>query len=205
MKRSFLVPAAVFLAFSVASCQSHSFPLQEGDLVFQSFRSSQTRAIQLATKSQFSHVGLILRHDGSLMVYEAVGPVKFTSVDEWVDRDPNRHFVVKRLKNARTILTTGNLEKLARVAGTFEGKPYDFAFNWSDDKIYCSELVWKMYDRALGIEIGSLRKLRDFDLSSAEVRAKLSERYPGGVPLEETVISPQDVFRSEVLATIYSQ
>ena len=200
-----LIAAVVFLTSCVASWQSHSFPLQEGDLVFQSFASSQTRAIQLATKSRFSHMGIILRQDDTLMVYEAVGPVKFTSVDEWIDRDPGRHFVVKRLKNAKTILTKGNLEKLASTAATFKGKPYDFVFDWSDEKIYCSELVWKIYYRALGIEVGGLRKLKDFDLSSAEVRLKIRERYPKGVPLEETVISPEDLFQSDTLAAVYSQ
>jgi len=199
------IAAVVFLTFCAASCQSHNFPLREGDLVFQSFSSPQTRAIQLATKSRFSHMGIILRHDDTLMVYEAVGPVKFTSISDWIDRDPGEHFVVKRLKNAENILTKENLEKLERVAASFKGRPYDFAFNWSDEKIYCSELVWKIYDRALGIEVGGLRKMKDFDLSSAEVRLRLRERYPRGVPLDETVISPQDVFRSDTLTTVYSQ
>ena len=203
--RSPLIAAVVFLASCAASCQSHSVPLQEGDLVFQSFASPQSTAIKLATKSRFSHMGIILRQGDRLMVYEAVGPVKFTPVDEWIDRDPGGHFVVERLKNAKAILTEGNLEKLERTAATFKGKPYDWVFNWSDEKIYCSELVWKIYYRALGIEIGGLRKLRDFDLSSPEVRMKLRERYPEGVPLEETVISPQDVFRSDALTTVYSQ
>jgi hypothetical protein len=150
-------------------------------------------------------MGIILRHDDTLMVYEAVGPVKFTSISDWIDRDPGEHFVVKRLKNAENILTKENLEKLERVAASFKGRPYDFAFNWSDEKIYCSELVWKIYDRALGIEVGGLRKMKDFDLSSREVQMKLEERYPNGVPLEETVISPQDVFQSDALATVYSQ
>ena len=199
------IAAVVFLTFCAASCQSHNFPLREGDLVFQSFSSPQTRAIQLATKSRFSHMGIILRHDDTLIVYEAVGPVKFTSISDWIDRDPGEHFVVKRLKNAENILTKENLEKLERVAASFKGRPYDFAFNWSDEKIYCSELVWKIYDRALGIEVGGLRKMKDFDLSSREVQMKLEERYPNGVPLEETVISPQDVFQSDALATVYSQ
>ena len=47
--------------------------------------------------------------------------------------------------------------------------------------------------------------MKDFDLSSREVQMKLEERYPNGVPLEETVISPQDVFQSDALATVYSQ
>ena len=42
----------------------------------------------------------------------------------------------------------------------FKGKNYDLTFEWSDDKIYCSELIWKIYKRSTGIEIwieGSLQ------------------------------------------------
>jgi uncharacterized protein YycO len=179
--------------------------LKEGDIVFQSFPSSQTKAIQLATKSPYSHVGMILRHNCHLMVYEAVGPVKFTPVDSWVRRNTKKHFVVKRLRNVNGILTTRNLARLRRTALTFEGRPYDFVFNWSDDKLYCSELVWKTFHRALGIDVGMLRKMKDFDLSSPEVRNILEQRYPEGVPLEKTVISPEDIFESSSLVTVYKQ
>ena len=195
----------VAFAFLVTACIAGNLPLREGDIVFQSFPSSQTKAIQLATKSRYSHVGMILRHNGNLMVYEAVGPVKFTSVDSWIKRDVKKHFLVKRLKNANNILTKQNLAKLTSSALTFEGKPYDFVFNWSDEKLYCSELVWKTFHRALNIDIGKLRKLKDFDLSFPEVKDILDERYPDGVPLEETVISPQDVFQSSSLITVYKQ
>lgn len=192
-------------AFTVASCKAGGIPVREGDIIFQTFPSSQCKAIQIATRSQFSHVGLVLTHYGELMVYEAIGPVKFTSIDSWVKRDTNRHVVVRRLRNADSILTKANLAKLDSTALTFEGKPYDSAFNWSDDRLYCSELVWKIFDRALKIDIGDLRKLKSFDLSSPEVLTKLKERYPGGIPLEETVISPQDVFESGLLITVYQQ
>ena len=164
-------------------------------------------------------MGIILRHDDTLMVYEAVGPVKFTSISDWIDRDPGEHFVVKRLKNAENILTKENLEKLERVAACDAGgnarcehhqRDGDHPDLWHE-RHRClrhgdrAELVWKIYDRALGIEVGGLRKMKDFDLSSREVQMKLEERYPNGVPLEETVISPQDVFQSDALATVYSQ
>src|SRR5437867_163185 len=35
------------------------------------------------------------------------------------------------------------------AAGSMGSPPYDLTFEWSDDKIYCSELVWKVYERAL--------------------------------------------------------
>ena len=180
-----------------------TLPLREGDIVFQTFPSPQNKAIQLATKSHYSHMGFVLMHDGNLMMYEAVSPVKFTPINSWSERDQDRHIVIKRLKNADSILTKLNLEKMESTASAFEGRPYDSAFNWSDDKLYCSELVWKIFDRA--IKIGDLRKPKDFDFSSPEVQMKLKERYPDGVPLDETVISPQDVFQSARLITVYQQ
>jgi uncharacterized protein YycO len=31
----------------------------------------------------------------------------------------------------------------------FEGRPYDIWFGWDNKYIYCSELVWEIYDNAL--------------------------------------------------------
>ena len=195
----------VSVAFVLSSCNKGTLPLKEGDIVFQTFPSPQCKAIQLATKSQYSHMGMVLKQDGRLMVYEAVSPVQFTPIDFWINRDLNRHLVVKRLRNADSVLTRANLTRLDSTASIFVGRPYDSAFNWSDEKLYCSELVWKVFDRALRVELGDLRKMKDFDFSSPEVHQQLKSRYPDGVPLDETVISPQDVFQSSLLVTVYEQ
>ena len=70
--------------------------------------------------------------------------------------------------------------------------------------VLCSELIWKIYQRAAGIEIGKLQKLRDFDLTNAAVRKKMTERYGDKVPLDENVISPAAIFNSELLETVKS-
>ena len=57
------------------------------------------------------------------------------------------------------------------------GHNYDLYFGWADDRIYCSELIWKVYDRGLHRQLGALQRLRDFDLTSPAVQAKLRERY----------------------------
>ena len=95
------------------------------------------------------------------------------------------------------------IQKLKEAGEIYEGRPYDFHFNWSGDRIYCSELVWKMYRDALGIEIGRLQKFRDFDLSDPVVVKILEERFPEGVPEDETVISPASMFESDLLLTVY--
>ena len=84
-------------------------------------------------------------------------------------------------------------------------KNYDPYFSWSDDKIYCSELVWKMYKRAVGRELGQLQQLRDFNLSHSAVQAKLRERYGRRLPLSETVISPASIFNSPELVTVLNR
>lgn len=112
--------------------------------------------------------------------------------------------MIKRLKNADTILTEPVLRKMRAVAATFAGKPYDLYFAWSDEAFYCSELIWKIYRRATGIAVGRLQKIRDFDLSHSAVRKKLRERYGNRIPLEEKVISPACIFRSPHLLTVFT-
>lgn len=177
---------------------------RSGDLIFQISQSSQCIAVQKATKSVYSHCGIIYEEGGKLYVYEAIQPVVLTPLDKWISRGKNGHHVVKRLKNADKVLTNENITKMKEVGMTFYDKSYDLTFEWSDDKMYCSELIWKIYKRALNIEIGKLEQLKDFDLSDPVVKQKIKERYGDNIPLEETVISPVAILICDKLETVYS-
>ena len=150
-------------------------------------------------------MGVVFVTDGQAFVYEAVQPVKLTAFEKWVQRGENGRFVVKRLKAADRLLTPANLRKLESEGRKLRGRSYDLYFEWSDDRIYCSELVWKMYKRALGIEVGSLQRLRELDLSDPAVNAKIQERWKGKPPGNELVISPAAMFDSDQLYTVYSR
>jgi uncharacterized protein YycO len=178
--------------------------IQSGDIIFQTSGSGQSEAIQLATNSVYSHMGIIYENNGEYQVYEAVQPVKLTPLREWIKRGENGHYVIKRLKDAETILTPEVLKAMKKAGEPYMGKPYDLYFEWSDDKIYCSELVWKIYQQATGLEIGQLEQLSDFDLSSEVVKSLMKERYGNRIPLNEKVISPGAMFRSELLVTVSS-
>ena len=186
----------------VALSSSFSDELKDGDLIFQTSRSSQSKAIQLATNSQYSHCGIVFKEGNSFYVFEAVQPVKRTPLAEWIARGEKGEYVVKRLKNAEQTLTPEVLQKMKEIGKGFYGKNYDLAFEWTDEKIYCSELIWKIYQRATGIEIGNLEQLGDFDLSSKVVKQKIKERYGEKIPLDELVISPASLFESDKLVTI---
>ena len=176
--------------------------IKNGDLIFQISLSEQSKAIQLATNSKYSHCGIIYSDNGQYYVFEAVQPVKTTPLDKWIARGKDEHYVIKRLKNADQILTTEMFQKMKQEGNKFKGKNYDLTFEWSDDKIYCSELIWKIYKCATGFEIGKLEKLGDFDLTNKVVKQKMKERYGDKIPMDEIVISPKAVFESELLEMI---
>lgn len=123
-------------------------------------------------------------------------------MDNWIARGMGGKYVIKRLKNAQQVLTPEVLFKMKQTGNQFIGKDYDRTFEWSDDRIYCSELIWKIYKRAAGIEIGKLQRLSEFDLTSKSVQEKMKERYGDKIPLDEIVISPAAIFDSELLVTV---
>ena len=186
------------------SCSTDSFEnkLKSGDIIFQTSKSQQSKAIQLATHSKYSHVGIVYVENDKILVYEAVQPVKLTPLHEWIDRGEKKHFVVKRLKESEKYLTSSNLMKMKSIGEKFIGKNYDIYFEWSNDRIYCSELVWKIYKEAVGIEIGKLQTLKEFDLENEIVKEIMTKRYGETIPMDEKVISPSEMFQSEKLITI---
>jgi hypothetical protein len=194
MKRVLLALAWLGLAGSAGAAT-----LRDGDIIFHTSRSTQSLAIQRATHSPYSHVGVIFIRDGKPYVFEAIAEIQYTPLEKWSARGEGGRYVVKRLKRP---LTDAQVAKLRGAAREFEGKGYDLYFEWSDQRIYCSELVWKIYQRGVGVKIGELQKLREFDLTDAAVRAKMRERYGTRVPLDEPVISPGAQFDSPLLETV---
>jgi hypothetical protein len=178
--------------------------IKNGDLIFQTSVSSQSKAIQLATKSKYSHCGIIYQNGKDFYVFEAIQPVKLTLLSTWINRGKDGKYVIKRLKNGDKLLTPPVISKMKNIGERFKGKDYDLTFEWSDDKIYCSELIWKIYKEATGLEIGKLQKLKDFDLTNPVVKSKMRERYGNNIPLNEPVISPEAVFNSNLLITVKS-
>lgn len=196
---------ALFLCLSLAACTRTVYKPRNGDIVFQTSHSAQSLAIQLATKSRWSHMGIVYWRHGHPFVLEAVQPVKWTPLQQWIARGVGRHFVAKRLRNAATLLTPQVLSKMEKVGKGFLGRNYDPYFEWSDKRLYCSELVWKVYFRGAGIRLSPTEPMKDFDLSDPRVRKLLRERFGAHPPLNEKVVSPSEIFVSKRLVRVYSQ
>jgi len=174
----------------------------EGDIIFQSSQSAQCKAVKLATHSEYSHVGMITYRNNKPYVLEAVEPVRLTPLASWIAHGDGGHYTVMRLKKRDAEITDAEIETSKTIASKMLGVHYDIYFNWGDDQLYCSELVWKVYKRAYGVELCPLRKIKDFDLTSPQVQAIMKQRYGENPPLEEDVVAPSDLSNAVMLYTV---
>ena len=180
--------------------------LKEGDIIFHQSRSDQSEAVRIATRSKFSHMAIIFKYKGKFMVFEAVQPVKITSITEFSRRGSNS-FVIKRLRDCDSVLTPAIIEKMRAQGKKYLGKNYDYQFSWDDKNIYCSELVWKIYKYGAGIEVGRLQRAQDMNLNNPVVRRLIEKRYgkKNTITADEIVISPQSIYECSRLVTVYEQ
>ena len=77
---SFFIYFLLLLSFSACSQQE----LKDGDILFQSSTSSQSKAVEIATNSPYSHCGILFYENGQAYVYEAVQPVGKRKLEDWI-------------------------------------------------------------------------------------------------------------------------
>ncbi|UOF02203.1 YiiX/YebB-like N1pC/P60 family cysteine hydrolase [Bdellovibrio reynosensis] len=186
MKTSAL--SMLFLSF-LFSFSSFAATYQDGDIIFHESQGVQSKAIQEATGSKWTHVGMLFYKEGQWQVAEAVQPVRFTSLSSFISRGKNKAYRIYRVPG----LTSENRKDLRLQLAPFVGADYDIYFEWTDDLIYCSELVYKVFKKATGIEVGHVQKFRDLNLGGPYVKALIKNRLENTgreLDLNEPIITP---------------
>ena len=158
--------------------------LKEGDIVFQTSTTQQAPLIIAATHSQWSHCGIIIEKTDGLYVLEAISTVSLTPYQQWVDRGRGKRVGVKRYTE----------EPVKIKYRKYLSKPYDLAFKFDNGKWYCSELVYDIYKRQLGVELCKPRPVSDYNLHGME--KQLSKR---GISKDQLVVAPSDLYDSKLL------
>ncbi len=172
--------------------------LRAGDLVFETSSSSQSWAIQWATRSPWSHVGIVDVAEDGAFVIEALGKVSRTPWKAWRRRaGRGGELLVLR---PRAVPEARRAAAVAR-AKAFLGRRYDPRFGWGDDRIYCSELVVKAYERAAGISLGRRERLRDLRLFG--IRGAAERRWGGPIPEDLELVTPASIAGDARLARVY--
>jgi len=131
--------------------------LVEGDLIFRKGRDLVSQLVlSQGVSTQFSHVGIVIKHEGIISVIHSL-PENVT-VSSGVQVEPFSSFT--SIENASDIaiyrLIKENpkvIKKVKEYALQQIGKPFDTNFLLStDNSMYCTELIVKAYSTA-GVEL----------------------------------------------------
>ncbi|MEX1132180.1 MAG: YiiX family permuted papain-like enzyme [Flavobacteriales bacterium] len=175
--------------------------LRNGDIIFQTSRSGQSEAIALATGSPWTHVGVLFL-EKEWLVLEAIGPVRTIPLERWIAQGEGGRYAVKRLDPQHGNLSSEALSAMRQSGKGFLGRPYDDLFLWDDERIYCSELVWKIYAEGAGIRLCAPASLREFSLEHPVVERTMKQRYGTAIPWDEPVVAPSSLFDCPMLVTV---
>lgn len=181
---------------------SFTTDFQTGDVLFVNCNSSFALPISLATHSEYTHCGVLYRKGDEVFVIEASDTSRLLPLVEFFENTADDRVLALRLKKEKKGFSPGMLARLEKALPKWLGKPYDPLFMWDNERLYCSELVYKLY-HSMGIELCPVRKIKDFDFTSAEVKEEVQTRYHGKIPYEEPVVAPVDLVRSRLLDTVY--
>jgi len=173
---------------------------QDGDVVFQSLpHGPVVWAIEGVTKSPYSHCGIVAKKDGQWIVYEAYRGVSATPLKEFLFRGRGGGFVVYRLRDEHR----EHIPETIQCCEKYLGRPYDIRYRLDDEKIYCSELIWKAYrDATNGQQLGTLVKFGEMNWQPYETLIKQIEG--GEVPVDREMITPVELARARQLEPVFS-
>ncbi|MES2569046.1 MAG: YiiX/YebB-like N1pC/P60 family cysteine hydrolase [Verrucomicrobiota bacterium] len=207
-----LLRASVIFLILVAACfyrnlfslfQLAAYQPAEGDILFQSLPHGElVDAIEGVTLSPWSHCGVVMQVDGRWQVAEAIGYVRHTPLALWILRGRSGHFEAYRPVSSVTLPAQKQLhDSLTTALASRMGRYYDFRYAPDDSEIYCSELVFKAYRDAFGLELGKWEELGQLNWKPFEAFIRTLENGP--VPLQRPIITPVGITRSPLLQRIY--
>lgn len=129
---------------------------------------------------------------------EAYRNVEETPLLIWLARGQGDAFTVHRLKPPYQ----EHIPKLIEEARKDLGKPYDVRYEWDDEKIYCSELILKAYQRASGETLAPLKRLGEMNWKPFKSTIEHFEKGPA--PLDRQIITPVALAESEHFDKVYA-
>ena len=173
---------------------------KEGDVIFQSLpHGPVVWAIEGVTGSRYSHCGIVGSRDGQWIVYEAYRGVSATPLRTFLLRGRGGGFAVYRLRAE----SRAHIPETLRCCEKYLGRPYDIRYRMDDEKIYCSELVFKAFrDATDGQQLGTLVKFGDMNWGPYETLIRQIENGP--VPVDREMITPRDLARAPQLEPVFS-
>ena len=191
-----LVIALPFMQIAKETLTAETGPVsevREGDVIFQTSKSQQSPLIQIGTRSKITHCGIIVMRGGKPYVLETLKTLVLTPLDKFIARGEDGKYWIKR----------SSMENIKIKYAKYLGKPYDLAFKFDNGRFYCSELVYDIYQKQLGIQLAEPRQVKDYLILFTDRLPKLKRAMKRrGISKEQYAIAPVDIFNSEYLESV---
>jgi hypothetical protein len=168
---------------------------QVGDVLIQAITpcGRLLSTVKGVTQSKWCHCGVVTRKNGRWVVCEAVGDgVRHTPLIIFLLRGDEIDFAAYRLTGESRAYAT----QMAACCETYVGRPYDIQYELDDEKIYCSELVYKAYrDAADGGDLAAVQRFGD--LNWRQFKDDIAHFHgDDDLPLDRKVVTPVALTRS---------
>ena len=184
--------AIIISIFGAVKSQANISKLQVGDIILQPLNCWSCGLIEAQENSEFSHMGIIYKVEGEVLVAEALNKVRVLSLKEFLKRNKKgRKAKVIRIKNQKF-----NTRLMLEHINELIGHPYDNAFRWDNyvgekESMYCSEFVYKILVNQNLFKTLSPKRL------TFNINPEAWDRYfHGNTPRGELGISPEDFNKS---------
>jgi len=177
---------------------TRALDVQEGDFVFQHLPGELLKVIADVTQSPYSHCGIIVRVGDRWFVLEAIGPVMLTPLNEWIHRGVGSRVTMVRLKEKYR----KDIPLIIEAGYNYMGRPYDIEYAWDDEKIYCSEMIYKAAWEGSGLKLAAFKELKVMNWRPHE--SFIRQITGGELPLDRKMITPHDLANSDKVSLVYS-
>ena len=196
------LPLFFFTFLACSGDKQTAYNPMEGDILFQSLPNEPgmdlVDAIEGATESPYSHCGMVTRDGDEWIVLEAIGPVKETPLQDYIQRGRGHKFWAYRFDEDKRKHIPVALNAMREDLG----KEYDPRYRFDSENIYCSELIFRGWKTATGEDLGKVVKLGDLKWERYKPVIEAIEGQ-GNLPLDREMITPRDMARAKGLKQIY--
>lgn len=191
IKRTIIgILSIILVGFLIPQNSGAAKNVKEGDVIFQTSQSEQSPLIQIGTRSMITHCGIVVMKGGKPYVLETQRTIMLTPFDKFIARGKDGRYWLKR----------SNKDNIKIKYNSYLGKPYDLAFKFDNGKFYCSELIYDIYIKQLGIELCKPKKVGDYLILGTDELPKIEKAMKKrGITKEQYAVAPVDIFNSEHL------
>lgn len=189
----------ILASFLFLSSSFASVSLKVGDVLLQPLECWSCRLIEAEEETIYSHVGVVIQAIPEVVVAEAYGKVHAKTLDKFLEKtEKGQKVLVIRHRENKVVYQLQNSEFKKVFEEKFNNLKYDHFFLWDNvdengnEKLYCSELVAKLYKLELNLDL-PLKRMH------FNQNRELWERFfRGQIPDNEWGNSPADLHRSEM-------